>query len=377
MSQWDPDSYRRVNNLQQLVAERALADLVLEGDERVLDVGCGDGKVTAMIAARLTTGTVVGVDPSAKMIDAAKQLLPDTSRSTFMVGTAAALTFHPSFDLVTSFNALHWEIRWLEALQRIRSALRPNGRALLVFVCDGERPSLEDVVTQACRSSRWKAAFNDFAAPFAHVDPDAYAAAAGSVGFAVDRLVVDDLEWDFGTRAAFADWCTAGLVAWTGRLASDDRADFVDDVISAYAEVSGSDTRFRFLETRRHFTLRCGRVRRVGQSPPEQRIRSAAAAEGGDLLEVRLPAVGGVDVEGGCVEVDGVEGPGHREVLGVGVSCASRLGSHSSQRALAGQPVGGMAADDPQYRQVGQRLEPSPPQGVLEPRLGDECYLGP
>jgi trans-aconitate 2-methyltransferase len=243
-----------VNNLQQLAAERALAELVLEGDERVLDVGCGDGKVTAMIAARLTTGTVVGVDPSAKMIDAAKQLLPDTSRSTFMVGTAAALTFHPSFDVVTSFNALHWEIRWLEALQRIRSALRPNGRALLVFVCDGERPSLEDVVMHACRSSRWKAAFNDFAAPFVHVDPDAYAAAAGSVGFAVDRLVVDDLEWDFGTRAAFADWCTAGLVAWTGRLASDDRADFVDDVISAYAEVSGSDTRFRFLQCRIRLT---------------------------------------------------------------------------------------------------------------------------
>ena len=254
MSQWDPDSYRQVNTLQHVVAERALADLVLEGDERVLDVGCGDGKVTAMIAARLTTGTVVGVDPSAKMIDAAMQLLPDTSRSTFMVGTAAALTFHASFDVVTSFNALHWEIRWLKALQRIRSALRPSGRALLVFVCDGERPSLEDVVMQACQSSRWKAAFDGFAAPFVHVDPDAYAAAAGSAGFAVARLVVDDLEWDFGTRAAFTDWCTAGLVAWTGRLALDNRADFLDHVISGYAEVSGSDSLFRFLQCRIRLT---------------------------------------------------------------------------------------------------------------------------
>ena len=254
MSQWDPDSYGHVNTLQQLVAERALADLVLDGGERVLDVGCGDGKVTAMIAARLTTGTVVGVDPSAKMIDAARRLLPDTSRSTFLVGTAATLTFHASFDVATSFNALHWEIRWLEALQRIRSALRPNGRALLVFVCDGERPSLEDVVMHTCQSLRWQSAFDDFGAPFVHVDPDAYAAAAGSAGFAVERLVVDDLEWDFGTRAAFIDWCTAGLVAWTGRLAPDDRADFVEDVISAYAEVSGSDSRFRFLQCRIRLT---------------------------------------------------------------------------------------------------------------------------
>ena len=254
VSQWDPDSYGHVNTLQQLVAERALADLVLDGGERVLDVGCGDGKVTAMIAARLTTGTVVGVDPSAKMIDAARRLLPDTSRSTFLVGTAATLTFHASFDVATSFNALHWEIRWLEALQRIRSALRPNGRALLVFVCDGERPSLEDVVMHTCQSLRWQSAFDDFGAPFVHVDPDAYAAAAGSAGFAVERLVVDDLEWDFGTRAAFIDWCTAGLVAWTGRLAPDDRADFVEDVVSAYADVSGSDSRFRFLQCRIRLT---------------------------------------------------------------------------------------------------------------------------
>ena len=45
MSEWDPDSHRQVNTLQQLVAEFALADLVLEGDERVLDVGCGDENV--------------------------------------------------------------------------------------------------------------------------------------------------------------------------------------------------------------------------------------------------------------------------------------------------------------------------------------------
>jgi trans-aconitate 2-methyltransferase len=124
----------------------------------------------------------------------------------------------------------------------------------LAFVCDGERPSLEDVVMQACRSSRWKAAFDDFAAPFVPVDPDAYAAAAGSSGFAVDPLVVDDLEWDFGTRAAFGDWCNAGLVAWTGRLAPDDRADFVEAVISSYAQVSGSDSRFRFLQCRLRLT---------------------------------------------------------------------------------------------------------------------------
>jgi hypothetical protein len=52
----------------------------------------------------------------------------------------------------------------------------------------------------------------------------------------VDRAEVDDLRWDFGSRAAFAAWCAAGMVSWTSRLANDQRRAFVDDVLSAYAE---------------------------------------------------------------------------------------------------------------------------------------------
>lgn len=50
----DPDSHRQVNTLQQLVAELALADLVLEGDERVLDVGCGDENVAPFSRSKAT-----------------------------------------------------------------------------------------------------------------------------------------------------------------------------------------------------------------------------------------------------------------------------------------------------------------------------------
>jgi cyclopropane fatty-acyl-phospholipid synthase-like methyltransferase len=59
VSQWRPDSHRQVNTLQQLVAERALADLVLEGDERVLDVGCGDESV-APFSRSTATGFEIG-----------------------------------------------------------------------------------------------------------------------------------------------------------------------------------------------------------------------------------------------------------------------------------------------------------------------------
>ena len=162
MGDWDPRAYGHVNNLQQEVARRALSDLMVSGDERVLDVGCGDGKVTALIMERLTTGSLLGVDPSLPMVEAARRRLSTASHAQFAVGTAATLPYDAEFDLATSFNALHWEIRWETALQRIRAALRPTGRAFLVFVCDGERPSIEDVTTETARSARWASWFEEF-----------------------------------------------------------------------------------------------------------------------------------------------------------------------------------------------------------------------
>jgi trans-aconitate 2-methyltransferase len=78
------------------------------------------------------------------------------------------------------------------------------------------------------------------------VDPSATAATASR--FAVDHAEVDDLRWNFGSRAALAAWCAVGMVSWTSRLAIDQRQAFIDDVLSAYAEVSGSDSVFAFLQ---------------------------------------------------------------------------------------------------------------------------------
>src|SRR5947199_2208851 len=61
---WDATEYRKVSGLQHWLAERALSGLQLSGAERVLDVGCGDGRITAGIAGALQRGEVISIDPS-------------------------------------------------------------------------------------------------------------------------------------------------------------------------------------------------------------------------------------------------------------------------------------------------------------------------
>ena len=251
MSQWDPGEYGRVNSLQELVARQAIAGLTVRGDERVLDVGCGDGRVTALVADRLRTGSLLGVDPSEAMVLAARERFAAAERVEFAVGTGATLPYRDEFDLVTSFNALHWELRWSDALERMAAALRTPGHAFLVFVCGGERPSVEDVVMTTAVTPRWQSSFAGFEAPFVHVLPDDYAAAAARpAGFAVEEIEVADLTWEFDDRAGFAAWLTAGTPAWTSLLPEAERPAFIEDAITAYEQVTGSDSTLRFLQCR-------------------------------------------------------------------------------------------------------------------------------
>ena len=69
---WDALDYEKSSSVQQMWARELIAKLDLKGDERVLDIGCGDGKITAEIAAKLKNGTVVGIDSSYEMIQLAQ-----------------------------------------------------------------------------------------------------------------------------------------------------------------------------------------------------------------------------------------------------------------------------------------------------------------
>ena len=64
MADWDGALYEQVNALQRWVADRSLVDVLFRGDEQVLDVGCGDGAITARLADRLTTGCLLYTSPS-------------------------------------------------------------------------------------------------------------------------------------------------------------------------------------------------------------------------------------------------------------------------------------------------------------------------
>lgn len=242
MTEWNASEYHQHSSLQQAMAEEVLRTLTLSGNESVLDIGCGDGKITAAIAARLPAGSAVGIDPSRAMIDfAARQFSRSDGNLAFEVADVRALPFQRQFDLVVSFNALHWVAEQDLALASIQRALLPGGTARLRFVCNGPRPSLEDVIETVRLSPRWAGAFAGFVKPYTHVDPEAYRTLAEKVGFRITRLDIQDVAWDFETRDNFAAFARATFVEWTRRLPEAQWSDFITDVLDAYQSLAATN----------------------------------------------------------------------------------------------------------------------------------------
>jgi trans-aconitate 2-methyltransferase len=254
MTEWDAAGYSRVAALQAAMAEEVLALLKVKGDERALDLGCGSGRVTAEIAARLVNGSILGVDSSAEMVAFAEKTFPSSAwpNLRFQRADIRELAFKDEFDLIVSFNALHWIPEQEHALQRVRAAMKPHATAQLRLVPKGKRKSLEDVIEETRRSPRWAHHFKGFHDPYLHLTPDEYAALAERSRLRVLRLQTEDKAWDFRSRAEFLAFAKVTFIAWTQFIPEKERPDFCGDVLDRYqavaAEGIGEKNFFRFYQ---------------------------------------------------------------------------------------------------------------------------------
>ena len=249
MTEWDAELYRERSNLQQAMAAEALQSLGLGSSERILDVGCGDGRITAEIARRAPNACVLGVDASTNMIRLGSQKIAPNLN--FKVADARSLPFHGEFDLVVSFNALHWIHEQELALASIHQALVPGGTAHLRLVPMGARTSIETVLDETRRSPAWSMYFSDFIEPNQQHTQKKKNTLARQSGFRVERVITESKAWDFGTRAEFFAFGSVTMVEWTKRLPESLRSSFVIDVLDRYQAIargSEGDNTFTFYQ---------------------------------------------------------------------------------------------------------------------------------
>ena len=130
---WDAASYERVSAPLEAMGREALDRLELRGDERVLDAGCGTGRVTAALAERLPRGHVVAVDGSPAMVAEARERLGPGVE--VRVADLLELELDEPVDAILSTATFHWIADHDRLFERMFAALRPGGR--IVAQCGG------------------------------------------------------------------------------------------------------------------------------------------------------------------------------------------------------------------------------------------------
>jgi trans-aconitate 2-methyltransferase len=133
---WDARTYDRVADPMTRWGAAVLDRLPLEGTERVLDAGCGSGRVTEQLAERLPDGSVVALDGSPAMIEATRaRLARFGDRIEYVVADLAAPLPIAPIDAILSTATFHWVPDHDALFRNLAAVLRTGGR--LVAQCGG------------------------------------------------------------------------------------------------------------------------------------------------------------------------------------------------------------------------------------------------
>lgn len=201
---WKAEEYYQNSSSQKNAAADLMKYVIIKENEKILDVGCGDGKITAEIATRVPNGSVVGVDVSPAMIEFAKGAFPQKNfpNLQFLLKDAQKLDFENEFDTIFSFTTLQWIQNHDAFLEGAYNGLKSGG-TLAVTMPMGLPSTLEQAVTELIALPEWSSYFIGFSTGWNFVDDVQYEKLLGSHQFTLLRLAIVPQKDIFPSREVF------------------------------------------------------------------------------------------------------------------------------------------------------------------------------
>jgi len=238
MHQWNPEEYAKSSAAQLAWARELIARLKLKGDESVLDVGSGDGKVTAEIAAALPGGRAVGLDASPEMVEFARANYDDKRfpNLEFICMDARRIELNRRFDIVFSNAALHWIEDHPAVLKGLNRVMRGGGRLLISCGGRGNAVEILEAVSVVTAKDRWRGYFDGFAFPYYFYGPDAYARWLAETGFSPRRVELVPKEMPHPGAEGLAAWIRTTWHPFTERVPQSAREDMIQEVVKTYLD---------------------------------------------------------------------------------------------------------------------------------------------
>jgi len=229
--EWNAALYHQISAPQVSWGRKVLARVSLRGDERLLDAGCGTGRLTRDLLEALPNGHVVALDVSQNMLDEARAYLePDfRGRVEFVRCDLLELPFDCEFDGIFSTASFHWVLDHDRLFRNLYRALKPGG--WLVAQCGGGKniARLLDRAERLIESSTYEHYFAGYRFPWEFSDAETAARRLNEAGFQQIETNLEEAPTKFPNASEFHQ--------------------FVENVIMRHhlGKIPGSSARQRFM----------------------------------------------------------------------------------------------------------------------------------
>lgn len=160
---WLAKDYHHHSSAQINAAKELIHKFELVGYEKILDIGCGDGKISAELSNLVPTGSVIGLDIAPEMVAFASNSFSKEAYSnlSFFLGDAQHLNYFEAFDVVFSCFALQWLPEPSLFFRGAYNALKPSGLMAITIPLGVSFP-LEESIRRITTLPKWVSYFCDF-----------------------------------------------------------------------------------------------------------------------------------------------------------------------------------------------------------------------
>jgi trans-aconitate 2-methyltransferase len=239
--EWDAAEYEKLSAPQARWGAGVLGRLELGGDEAAIDAGCGTGRVTELLLQKLPEGSVLAVDRSRAMVEAAGRRFAGDPRVRVERQDLLDLEVEERVDLIFSTAAFHWIKDHDRLFERLARAVKPNGR--LVAQCGGEGniSRVTQAVGETLRQERFRGYFEGWEDDKYYADPQTTARRLEAAGFEEVETWLHDEVAAFDSVDELARFL--GVVVLGGhleRLPEEKRDPFVAEVAERVAAIEGA-----------------------------------------------------------------------------------------------------------------------------------------
>ncbi|MBU1341132.1 MAG: methyltransferase domain-containing protein [Proteobacteria bacterium] len=233
---WDANDYARHSSAQLSWANELIGKLALTGTESVLDIGCGDGKITARIAESLPDGHISGIDSSKEMIELAKKTFPEKyyPNLSFVMMDARSISFSNRFDMIFSTAALHWITDHKPVLKKIKNCIKPGGHILLQMGGKGNADAILTLLGTMIKEHPWQSYFQNFSFAYGFHDVEIYTSWLKQAGLVPQRVELIPKVMSYDDRQGLAGWIRTTWLPYIDRIPTHLKKNFVAQLVDTY-----------------------------------------------------------------------------------------------------------------------------------------------